>query len=87
MSKTQMEPLLIEDDNRLVMFPIKDEKIWEMYKKQQDCFWRVEEVDLTKDLKDWITLTDNEKYFISMILAFFASSDGIVIENLGFYDL
>ena len=53
-----------------------------MYKKQE-CFWRCEEVDLTKDLVDWDTLNDNEKYFIKMILAFFAASDGIVLENLG----
>ena len=77
------DPLLQEDPNRFVMFPIANQKIWEMYKKQVDCFWRVEEVDLSKDLKDWQTLNSNEKYFISMILAFFAASDGIVLENLG----
>jgi ribonucleotide reductase beta subunit family protein with ferritin-like domain len=77
------EHLLNEDDNRFVMFPIKDNDIWGMYKKAEDCFWRVEEVDLSKDYKDWITLTDNEQHFISMILAFFAASDGIVLENLG----
>lgn len=54
-----------------------------MYKKQVDCFWRAEEIDLSKDLNHWDTLCDNEKYFISMILAFFAASDGIVLENLG----
>ena len=83
MSKTVVEPLLHEDDNRFVMFPISNENIWAMYKKQVDCFWRVEEVDLSKDLKNWETLTTDEKYFISMILAFFAASDGIVVENLG----
>jgi ribonucleotide reductase beta subunit family protein with ferritin-like domain len=82
MSKTLTEPLLAPDDNRFVMFPIHNQDIWEMYKKQVDCFWRAEEIDLTKDLKDWVTLNDNEKYFISMILAFFAASDGIVLENL-----
>ena len=84
MSKNFIEPLLAEDDNRFVMFPIKDQKIWEMYKKQEDLFWRTEEVDLTKDPKDWERLNPDEKYFISMILAFFASSDGIVLENLAF---
>jgi ribonucleoside-diphosphate reductase subunit M2 len=54
-----------------------------MYKKQVDCFWRAEEIDLTKDLKHWESLTPDEKYFLSMILAFFAASDGIVLENLG----
>jgi len=83
MSKTTSEPLLTEDDNRYVMFPIKDQDIWEMYKKQVDCFWRAEEIDLSKDLKSWENLDDNERYFIKMILAFFAASDGIVLENLG----
>jgi len=54
-----------------------------MYKKQIDCFWRVEEVDLTKDKEHWDKLTQDERFFIKMILSFFASSDGIVIENLG----
>jgi len=83
MSKTGIEPLLQEDDNRFVMFPLADADIWSMYKKQVDCFWRAEEVDLSKDLPHWEALTDNERYFISMILAFFAASDGIVLENLG----
>lgn len=76
------EPLLTENPDRYVMFPIKDHDIWKMYKKQMDCFWRAEEIDLSKDTKDWKTLSDNEKYFIKMILAFFAASDGIVLENL-----
>ena len=83
MMKNNIEPLLQEDDNRFVMFPIKDQDIWKMYKKQEDLFWRVEEVDLSKDMKHWETLNDEEKHFISMILAFFAASDGIVLENLG----
>jgi ribonucleoside-diphosphate reductase subunit M2 len=83
MMKNNVEPLLQEDDNRYVMFPIKDQDIWKMYKKQEDLFWRVEEVDLSKDMKHWETLNDEEKHFISMILAFFAASDGIVLENLG----
>ena len=82
MSVKIAEPLLIPDDNRFVMFPIKHNDVWEMYKKQVDCFWRAEEIDLTKDLKDWDSLTQDERFFISMILAFFAASDGIVLENL-----
>lgn len=83
MSKQVMEPLLAEDPNRYVMFPIQDQSIWSMYKKQVDCFWRAEEVDLSKDLISWATLNDDEQYFIKMIIAFFAASDGIVVENLG----
>jgi len=82
MSKNQTEPLLAPDDNRFVMFPIKYQDIWEMYKKQVDCFWRAEEIDLSKDLDHWDSLNQDEKHFISMILAFFAASDGIVLENL-----
>ncbi len=82
MSKTFVEPLLQSDDNRYVMFPIQDQSIWQMYKKQIDCFWRAEEIDLSKDLGDWDSLQKDEKYFISMVLAFFAASDGIVLENL-----
>jgi len=77
-----MDQILKEDINRYVMFPIKHNDIWSMYKKQVDCFWRAEEIDLSKDYKDWKNLTKDEKYFISMILAFFAGSDGIVLENL-----
>jgi len=82
MSKSITENLLIPDDKRFVMFPIQHDDIWKMYKKQVDCFWRAEEIDLCKDLKDWDTLSEDEQYFISMILAFFAASDGIVLENL-----
>jgi ribonucleoside-diphosphate reductase subunit M2 len=82
MSKIQTEPLLAPDDNRFVTFPIKYQDIWEMYKKQVDCFWRAEEIDLSKDLTQWESLEQGEKYFVSMILAFFAASDGIVLENL-----
>jgi ribonucleoside-diphosphate reductase beta chain len=77
------EPLLNDTLDRYVMFPIQDNDIWKMYKKQEDCFWRVEEIDFSKDMKDWESLTSNEQYFIKMILAFFAASDGIVLENLG----
>ena len=83
MSKPSNEPLLTSDDSRFVMFPIVDDSIWKMYKKQVDCFWRAEEVDLSKDIAHWNSLTNDEKHFISMILAFFAASDGIVLENLG----
>lgn len=82
MSKTSQELLLAPDDNRFVMFPIKFDDIWKMYKKQMDCFWRAEEIDLSKDLTHWESLNGDEKHFISMILAFFAASDGIVLENL-----
>lgn len=83
MSRTNNEPLLSEDDNRYVMFPIKDNDIWAMYKKQIDSFWRAEEIDLSKDMTHWNNLKDDERYFIKMVLAFFAASDGIVLENLG----
>lgn len=83
MSTLVEEPLLTENENRYVMFPIEDNDIWSMYKKQVDCFWRAEEIDFSKDLTSWQTLTPDEKYFIKMILAFFAASDGIVLENLG----
>lgn len=82
MSKSISEPLLTENDNRFVMFPLQEHDIWKMYKKQVDCFWRAEEIDLSKDIGDWNALNNEEKYFISMILAFFAASDGIVSENL-----
>jgi len=77
------EPLLTENPDRYVMFPIQDADIWKMYKKQMDCFWRAEEIDFSKDEADWNRLTPNEQHFIKMVLAFFAASDGIVLENLG----
>ena len=64
------------------MFPVKYDDIYQAYKRQVDSFWRPEEVDLSKDLSDWKSLNEDEKHFISMVLAFFASSDGIVMENL-----
>lgn len=76
------EPLLQESTERYTMFPIKYDDIYQIYKRQVDSFWRPEEVDLSKDLNDWSSLNDNEKHFISMVLAFFAASDGIVMENL-----
>jgi ribonucleotide reductase beta subunit family protein with ferritin-like domain len=78
------DPLLIPDDSRFVMFPIQHNDIWNMYKKHVDCFWRAEEIDLSKDTIQWNDkLNDDERHFISLILAFFAASDGIVLENLG----
>jgi len=65
------------------MFPLQDQDIWKIYKKMMDCFWRAEEIDFSKDMTHWETLTKKEQYFIKMILAFFAASDGIVIENIG----
>ena len=82
MSKSISEPLLTPDDKRFVMFPIKYQDVWEMYQKSVDSFWRPEEIDLTKDLNHWETLSDDERHFVSMILSFFAASDGIVLENL-----
>ena len=76
------EPLLTESNERFVLFPIKHDDIWSMCKKQLDCFWRAEEIDLSKDYKDWENLNHDERHFISMVLGFFAASDGIVIENL-----
>jgi len=77
------EPLLEENEDRFTMFPIEHHDIWEMYKKAEASFWTAEEVDLTSDIKQWEGLTDDERHFISHILAFFAASDGIVLENLG----
>lgn len=77
-----LSPLLNESKDRYVMFPIKDNDIWKMYKKQVECFWRPEEIDLSHDMADWSNLAEEEKHFITMILAFFAASDGIVLENL-----
>ena len=83
MSKNAQEPLLEENPNRFVVFPIKDHDVWGLYKKMFDCMWRAEEIDLSKDMVHWNKLSDNERHFIKMVLAFFAASDGIVIENLG----
>lgn len=76
------EPMLQDNPNRFVLFPLQYKDIWDMYKKQQACFWVVEEIDLASDLKDWVRLTDDERHFIKYVLAFFAASDGIVLENL-----
>ncbi|WPH01857.1 Hypothetical protein R9X50_00471100 [Acrodontium crateriforme] len=77
------EPLLAENAQRFVLFPIKYHEIWQMYKKAEASFWTAEEIDLSKDLHDWNKrLNDDERFFISHVLAFFAASDGIVNENL-----
>jgi len=76
------EEILSEENNRYVLFPIKYQDIWSMCKKQLKCFWTTEEIDLSKDYNDWKKLNENEKYYISMVLAFFAASDGIVLENI-----
>jgi len=77
-----VEPLLKENPRRFVIFPIQYHDIWQFYKKAVASFWTVEEVDLSKDMKDWDNLKDDERMFIKHILAFFAASDGIVNENL-----
>jgi ribonucleoside-diphosphate reductase beta chain len=78
-----IEPILKENKDRFVIFPIKHQDIWEWYKKQEACIWTAEEIDLHTDLNDWNNkLNEDEKYFIKHILAFFAASDGIVNENL-----
>jgi ribonucleoside-diphosphate reductase beta chain len=79
---SNIEPLLQEDPLRFVLFPIKHDDIWQMYKQHEASFWTAEEIDLSQDLKDWELMTDDERHFISHVLAFFAASDGIVNENL-----
>ena len=83
MVKDAKSAILAPNDNRFVLFPIKYHQVWEMYKKHMAVFWTSEEIDLVPDLMDWETkLNDDERYFISHVLAFFAASDGIVNENL-----
>ncbi len=78
-----VEPILVDNPNRFVIFPIQHDDIWAEYKKQQACFWTAEEIDLSQDLTDWNEkLNDDERHFIKHVLAFFAASDGIVNENL-----
>ncbi|KAL8223557.1 hypothetical protein R6Q57_019032 [Mikania cordata] len=76
------EPILADPNQRFCMFPVRYNQLWEMYKKAQASFWTAEEVDLSLDAQQWQNLTESEKQFISHILAFFAASDGIVLENL-----
>ena len=76
-----IEPILEENEDRFVIFPIKHDDLWEWYKKCEACFWTAEEIDLGEDITDWDNkLNDDERYFIKHILAFFAASDGIVNE-------
>lgn len=81
-TELSIEPLLQPVDNHFTLFPIKYMDIWEHYKKHMSTFWIVEEVPLDKDPQDWEKLTENERYFIKHVLAFFAGSDGIVLENI-----
>jgi ribonucleoside-diphosphate reductase subunit M2 len=76
------EPLLSNSEDRLVLFPIKHHDLWNRCKQQQSVIWLAEEIDVSKDMKDWEKLSDNERHFIKNILGFFAGSDGIVMENL-----
>ncbi|CBZ35354.1 ribonucleoside-diphosphate reductase small chain, putative, partial [Leishmania donovani] len=81
-TNAEEEPLQQENPFRYVLFPIQYHDIWRKYKEQESCIWTVEEIDLGNDMKDWATLNDGERHFIKHVLAFFAGSDGIVIENL-----
>ena len=77
-----VEPILKPNPHRFTLFPIEKPKLFQKYKDHLAVFWTVEEIDLAKDLKDWVKLSENERYFIKNILGFFAGSDGIVQENL-----
>jgi ribonucleotide reductase beta subunit family protein with ferritin-like domain len=81
--ETVEEPLLRENPNRFVLFPIQYPEIWKHYKRAKSCFWVAEEIDFSRDLQDWEALNQGERHFIKHVLAFFAGSDGIVLENLG----
>jgi ribonucleotide reductase beta subunit family protein with ferritin-like domain len=78
----EKDPLLAENPNRFTIFPIRHHNLWEMYKKAQASNWTAEEIDFSSDMDDWNSLNENEQHFIKHILAFFASSDGIVFENI-----
>lgn len=80
--KEKEEPLLKENKHRFVIFPIQHPRVWDMYKKAEASFWTAEELDFSSDQKDWDKLTQDERHFVSHVLAFFAASDGIVNENL-----
>jgi len=77
-----VEPILKENKDRFVLFPIQHHDIWKYYKQAEASFWTAEEIDLSQDLTDWSNLNEGEKHFITHVLAFFAASDGIVNENL-----
>lgn len=76
------EPLLKENKDRFVLFPIQHHDIWNMYKQAEASFWTAEEIDLSHDQKDWDKMAEGERHFVKHVLAFFAASDGIVNENL-----
>jgi len=80
--RIENEPILKENKDRFVLFPIEKNDIWQFYKKAEASFWTAEEIDLSQDLKDWASLNSGERHFITHVLAFFAASDGIVNENL-----
>lgn len=80
--KRKEEPMLKENKDRFVLFPIEHHDVYAMYKKAEASFWKAEEIDLSKDRSHWETLTENERHFVKHVLAFFAASDGIVNENL-----
>jgi ribonucleoside-diphosphate reductase beta chain len=84
MSQASMseEPILRENKDRFVLFPIRQHDIWKYYKQAEASFWTAEEIDLSQDLRDWENLNDGERHFVTHVLAFFAASDGIVNENL-----
>ena len=84
MSQASMseEPILRENKDRFVLFPIRHHDVWKFYKQAEASFWTAEEIDLSQDLRDWESLNDGERHFITHVLAFFAASDGIVNENL-----
>ena len=82
MKSLEEEPILKENKNRFVLYPIEHHDIWDFYKKAEASFWTAEEIDLSQDLTHWEKMTEDERYFISHVLAFFAASDGIVNENL-----
>ena len=77
------EPMLQDNEDRFCLLPIKEHAVWKMYKQAEASFWSAEEIDLSTDHKDWEKLNENEQHFITHVLAFFAASDGIVLENLG----
>nr|XP_028951463.1 ribonucleoside-diphosphate reductase small chain A-like isoform X2 [Malus domestica] len=81
-AEQEEEPILMEQTQRFCMFPVRYKQVWEMYKKAVASFWTAEEVDLSHDIQQWDALSDSERHFVSHVLAFFAASDGIVLENL-----
>lgn len=81
-NQTPDEPILKENKDRFVLFPIRHHDIWKYYKQAEASFWTAEEIDLSHDLRDWANLNDGERFFVTHVLAFFAASDGIVNENL-----